>query len=289
MKPEPAQAIGRPSLLRQLGGYLIAHQGQHLLEHLAPLLAEQLVVAVAGARAEPVQEAEVVADVVGVLGHQLAGHQLPGVGHLAIGLPLQQHGGTGVAEDEVTVPIAEVEVTRADLRIDHQRQPGGACRQHVCGGLDPEGGGRAGHVHVERQAAGAEIVLQFDGQRRVGARHVGGGDDDKIDLPRFTTGGDQRLLGGRHRHLHHDGGLIVRALRHEWLHDVGVQHPLAAHQIAALDAGGLLDELAARVLFGRQLPCIDGGGVLLVVEIHVLVEGRHQRFIADGKGRGIEA
>lgn len=121
------------------------------------------------------------------------------------------------------------------------------------------------------------------------ARHVGGGDDDKIDLPRFTTGGDQRLLGGRHRHLHHDGGLIVRALRHERLHDVGIKHPLAAHQIAALDAGGLLDELAARVLFGRQLPCIDGGGVLLVVEIHVLVEGRHQRFIADGKGRGIEA
>ena len=36
MKPEPAQTIGRPSLLRQLGGLSIAHQGHTSLEHLAP-------------------------------------------------------------------------------------------------------------------------------------------------------------------------------------------------------------------------------------------------------------
>ncbi len=64
MEPEPAQALGGPALLIELVGNLVAHQRQHLLEHLAPLLAKQLVVAVAGARAQPVQKAEVVADVV---------------------------------------------------------------------------------------------------------------------------------------------------------------------------------------------------------------------------------
>ncbi len=289
MEPEPAQRVCGPALLIELVGNLVTHQRQHLLEHLAPLLAKQLVVAVAGARAQPVQKAEVVADVVGVLGHQLACHQLPGVGHLAISFPLQQHGGTGVAEDEVAVPIAEVEVPRADLRIDHQRQFGAVGCQHVCRSLDAEGGGRAGHVHVKGHAVRPQIVLQLDGQRRIGAWHVGGSDDDQIDLPRFAAGGDQCLFGGGHRHLHHDGGHLIGPLRQQRLHDVGVEHPLSAHQITALDAGGLLDELAAGVLLGRELAGVDGGGVLLVVEIHILVEGGHQLFIADGKGWGIEA
>ncbi len=289
MEPEPAQALGRPVLLIELAGNLVAHQRQHLLEHLAPLLAEQLVVAVAGARAQPVQKAEVVADVVGVPGYQLAGYQLPRIGHLAIGLPLQQHRGAGIAEDKVAIPIAKIEVPRTDLRIDHQRQFGAAGRQHVGGCFDTEGGRRAGHVHVKGHAARPQIVLQLDGQRRIGARHVGGGDDDQIDLSRFAAGGDQRLLGGRHRHLHHDGGHLIGPLRQQRLHDVGIQHPLLAHQIAALDAGGLLDELAAGVLLGGELAGVYGGGVLLVVEIHILVEGGHQLFIADGKGGGIEA
>ncbi len=54
MEPEPAQGIRRPALLIELAGDLVAHQRQHLLEHLAPLLTEQLVVTVTGARAEPV-------------------------------------------------------------------------------------------------------------------------------------------------------------------------------------------------------------------------------------------
>ncbi|MNO88053.1 hypothetical protein D3C76_794880 [compost metagenome] len=289
MEPEAVQLLRLPALLPQLFLYLCAHQRQHLLEHLAPLLAEQLVIPIAGARAEAVQEAEVVADVVGVLGHQLARHQLPGVGHLAIGLPLQQHGGAGVAKDEVAVSIPEIEVPRADLGVHHQGQSGGAGRQQIRRRLDAEGGGGTGHVHVKGHAARPQIVLQLDGQRRVGARHVGGRDDDQIYLPRLATGGDQRLLGGSHRHLHHDGGLVIGALRQQGLHDVRIQHPLPAHQIAALDTGRLLDELAARMLLGGQLARIDGGGILLVVEIHILVEGRHQLFIADGKGRGIEA
>ncbi|MNF90253.1 hypothetical protein D3C84_728100 [compost metagenome] len=289
MEPEAVQLPRLPALLPQLFLYLCAHQRQHLLEHLAPLLAEQLVIPIAGARAEAVQEAEVVADVVGVLGHQLARHQLPGVGHLAIFFPLQQHGGAGVAEDEVAVSVPEIEVARADLRADHQRQFGGTGRQHVRRRLDAEGGGRAGHVHVKGHATGTEIVLQLDGERRIGARHIGSRHYHQIDLTGFAAGGDQRLLGGGHRHLHHDGGLVIGALRQQGLHDVRIQHPLPAHQMAALDARGLLDELAARMLLGGQLAGVDGGGVLLVVEIHILVEGGHQLFVADGKGRGIEA
>ncbi|MNX78890.1 hypothetical protein D3C86_1105010 [compost metagenome] len=289
MEPEPAQGVCRPPLPIELSAYLVAHQGQHLLEHLAPLLAEQLVIPIAGARAEAVQEAEVVADVVGVLGHQLARHQLPGVGHLAIFFPLQQHCGAGVAEDEVAVSIPEIEVPRADLGVHHQGQSGGAGRQQIRRRLDAEGGGRAGHVHVKGHAARPQIVLQLDGERRIGARHVGGRHYDEIYLAGLATGGDQRLLGGGHRHLHHDGGLVIGALRQQGLHDVRIQHPLPAHQMAALDARGLLDELAARMLLGGQLAGVDGGGVLLVVEIHILVEGRHQLFVADGKGRGIEA
>ncbi len=67
MEPEPAQGVCYPALLVELAGNLVTHQRQHLLEHLAPLLVKQLVIAVAGARAEPVQEAEVVANIVGVL------------------------------------------------------------------------------------------------------------------------------------------------------------------------------------------------------------------------------
>ena len=132
-------------------------------------------------------------------------------------------------------------------------------------------------------------MLQLDGQCRIGARHVGSGDDHQVDLAGLATGGDQRLLGGGHRHLHHDGGHLIGPFRQQRLHDVGVEHPFAAHQITALDAGRLLDELAAGVLLGGELAGVDGGGVLLVVEIHILVEGGHQLFIADGKGWGIEA
>ena len=100
--------------------------GTTSLEHLAALLHEQLVArrpTPSGRRA--VQEAEVVADVVGELRLQPRAQDLP-----AAAWPASASSTitavADVAEDEVAVAVAEVQVARADLRIDHQH---GACAE----------------------------------------------------------------------------------------------------------------------------------------------------------------
>jgi hypothetical protein len=83
----------------------------HILEHFAALLAEQLVRLADAGFVEAVEEAEVVADVVGEAGLQL-GVQISqrcepgGVGRF------DDDGGAGIAEDEVAVAVAPVQVAR---------------------------------------------------------------------------------------------------------------------------------------------------------------------------------
>ena len=71
-------------------------------------------------RGGAVEEAEVVADVVGELGLQPGSQDVPA----ALGLiaALDDHRGGHVAEDEVAVAVPEVQVAGADLRIDHQHR-----------------------------------------------------------------------------------------------------------------------------------------------------------------------
>ncbi len=88
-----------------------------------------------------------------------------------------------------------------------------AVRHHVGGGLEREGGGRAGDVHVEAEAVDAERVLHFHRHGGIGALHVGGADEDTIDVGRFAVGGLQGIACRRDGHLGQDGDLVVRPFR----------------------------------------------------------------------------
>ncbi|MNF79794.1 hypothetical protein D3C84_620200 [compost metagenome] len=202
---------------------------------------------------------------------------------------LDDHGGGGIAEDEVTVAVAEVQVACADFRVDHQDRAGLAGLHRVGRGLDAEGGRGAGDVHVIAEAVDAECGLHFDGDRRVGALQVGAGDDHAVDIARGLAGALQGLSGGGHGHLAEDAPLVVGALRNARHHALGIEDAVLVHHETALDAGGFLDEGHAGFSQGLDLATLDGGSVLGVEGLHVGVEGGHQLFVGDAVGRGVQA
>ena len=71
MQPEPAHVGGREIVLAQVLSDHGGDHGHHFLEHLAAFLLEQQIPAGARVSLGAVEEAEVVADVVGELGTQL--------------------------------------------------------------------------------------------------------------------------------------------------------------------------------------------------------------------------
>src|SRR5215469_10203963 len=85
------------------------------LEDLAALLHEQLVGPADAFGRGAVQEAEIVADVVGEFGLELARDDLPAVRAMRGVGALDDEGGRDVAEDEMAVAIAEIEMARAYL------------------------------------------------------------------------------------------------------------------------------------------------------------------------------
>ena len=102
-------------------------------------------------------------------------------------------GGGDVAEDEMAVAVAEIEMARTDLRIAHQDRARVAGSDHVGGGLQAEGRRRAGDVHVEAETLDAERVLHFDRHGGIGALHVGGGDDYGVDIGGGAVGRFERI------------------------------------------------------------------------------------------------
>ena len=113
----------------------------------------------------------------------------------------------------MAVAVLEVQMGRADLGIDHQHGLDRARGDEVGGGLDAEGGGGAGDVHVEGEAVDAERLLHLDGHSGVGALHVRGGAQDRADPgDRLAPGGDG-LLRRLDRHFGEDGQLVVGAFR----------------------------------------------------------------------------
>jgi len=122
------------------------------LEHLAAFLHEQLVAGASALFRRAVEEAEVVADVVGEYGLQLGAEDVELVRRGGQVGPLHQYRGGGITEDEVAVAVTEVQVPGADFRADHQ-QCAGLTQLHAVGGsLDAERGRRTGNVHVEGEA-----------------------------------------------------------------------------------------------------------------------------------------
>ena len=203
---------------------------------------------------------------------------------------LDDHGGGHVAEDEVAVAVAEVQVARADLRIDHQHRPRRAGGHEVRGRLDAEGGGRAGHVHVEGEAVDAQRLLHLDGHGRIGALHVGGRAQHRVDL-------DGGLAPGARWPAWPPSTAISASTESSSLersgmigpHDVRIDQAGLVDHVARLDARSLLDELGRGGRQRRHLAGRDGLGVGGVEALHIGVEGLHQLLVGEGVRRRVEA
>ena len=113
-------------------------QRHDFLEDLSAFLNEQLVGLGGVLGRGAVQEAEIVADIVGELRLQVSAEDAPA----AIGQLFARHQNRGgdIAEDEVGVAVAEIEVARADFRVHDQDGAGMAAADHVRRGLQSERG-----------------------------------------------------------------------------------------------------------------------------------------------------
>src|SRR3546814_3955818 len=65
---------------------------------------------------------------------------------------LDQHRGRRVAENEMAIAVAPVQMAASHLRIDHQHRACAAEPHRVDRSLDTESGRGAGHVHVDRKS-----------------------------------------------------------------------------------------------------------------------------------------
>ena len=65
----------------------------------------------------------------------------------------------------------------------------------------------------------------------------------RIDVGGFALRGSHRIARGGDGHLGQDGKLVVRPFGNARAHDVRIEHTRLVHDVAALDAGRLDDEL----------------------------------------------
>src|SRR3546814_21106337 len=100
---------------------------------------------------------------------------------------LDQDRGRDVAEDEMAVAVAPVEVSRTDFGIDDQHALRMAGADIVGGGLDAEGRRRAGDVHVEGEAVDAQRILDLDCHPGIGALPVRRGAQPGLDGARVPA------------------------------------------------------------------------------------------------------
>lgn len=189
----------------------------------------------------------------------------------------------------MAVAVTEVEVAGAHFGVDHQHRPRLAQRYAIGGGLDAEGGRRAGHVHVEGKALDTQCLLHFDGDRRVRALQVGAGDDHPVDIGRRSACALQGLAGSGHGHFTQHRRLIVAALGQARLHALRVEDTGLVHDKAALDARGLFDKRRVGERRRLDFTALDGGSVVLVELLRPGIEGSHQLFVGNALGRGVQA
>ena len=289
MQPEALDVADVELVLRQVGADQLGHHRADVLEHLAAFLDEQLVLGADALFRGAVEEAEIVADVVGELGQQLGAEDVPLMLRGGLVGTLDDHRSGGVAEDEVAVAVAEVQVAGADFRVDHQHRAGLAGGHGVDRGLDTEGGGGTRHVHVVAPAVDTEGGLHFDGDGRVGALQVGAGDDHAVDVGHAAAGTLEGFPGGAHGHLAEDAPLVVGTLGDARHHALRVEDAVLVDDEAALDAGSLLDEGAAGLTQRLDLAALDGGGIVGIELLNIGIEGSHQLVVGDAVGGGIQA
>jgi len=273
-----------------MAGDLLGHHRAHFLEHLAAFLTEQLIAAAHARGVGPVEEPEVVANVVGETGLQTRAQHFPLIVAGGVLGPLQNHRGTHVAENKVAVAVFPGQVPRADFRIDHQHAARGAVADGVDAGLDPKGRARAGHVHVIAPTVlHAQSLLHLHRHSRIGALHVGTGHQHRVQIVRLQAGAVQRLTGGVHGDLRLHRQLVVTAFGNIRRQPVRVENAFLVQNIALLNARRFLDERGVGAGQRLNIARFNGVGMAFVVAGHVFVEGSHQFFIGDGLFGGPES
>ena len=204
-------------------------------------------------------------------------------------LALHDHRGAGVAEDEVAVAVAEVQVARADLRADHQHRARRArCAPRCAAMLMPKVAEEQATFMSKAKPSMPSASCTSTADGRVGALQVRAGDDHRVDVGGRAAGLRQRLARRVHGHLALQRGLVVGALGDVRAHARGIEHAALVDHEAAPDARGLLDEASLDSCIGATLAGGDGRGVLGVPVSGVGVERRHQLAVGDRLGRGEE-
>ena len=128
-------------------------------------------------------------------------------------------------------------------------------------------------------------VLHFHGNGGIGAFEVRTGDENGVDVGGGLLRSRHRLLRRVHGHFREDRGFVVRTLAQAWCHDVGIDDARLVHHVAGLDTGGLDDEVDARLGERLHFAAFDRGCVLLVMLLHIGVEGLDEFLVTDGVGR----
>src|SRR3546814_7588424 len=113
-----------------------------------------------------VQKTEIVADIVREDGLQLGTEDVPMPRGRDI-LILDQNRGRDVAEDEMAVAVAPVQMPRTNLGVHDEHALRMAGADIIGGGLDAEGSRRTGDIQVDTESIDAERVLHLDRHRRI--------------------------------------------------------------------------------------------------------------------------
>ena len=101
---------------------------------------------------------------------------------VALGKSLHHHRHRGIAEDEMRLPVAEIEMAGDDFGRGHQDALVRARAHQIDRHVQRSSRRRTAKPHVEAGACRAERLLHFDSDRRIGPLVVRGRADDQVDL-----------------------------------------------------------------------------------------------------------
>ena len=123
MQPHSAQSGWRDLQMLELAENQFGDHWHNFLEDLSAFLDKQLVTIITAFGVHPVEEAEIVADIIGKLRLEPRAQYVPIPGGCHAFL-FDKDGGGDIAKNEMTVPIAPVQMTRTDFRIDDKDRSG---------------------------------------------------------------------------------------------------------------------------------------------------------------------
>src|SRR5690554_1161296 len=99
------------------------YQWRHFLEYFTTLLDKQFIRFTNTGFVRPVQEAEIIPDIIGKGRFQASAKNLEAMPGLGIFFPLNQNRRAGITKNEMAVPLTEIKVARTDFRAYNQHRP----------------------------------------------------------------------------------------------------------------------------------------------------------------------